>query len=94
MDIPLRVIPKPKPEDASILHYSGQKGLFDSFVKGAGSDSYVCGNCGTILCQNIVRGPSLKIGNVTLESTTKEGIVFQCPFCDNYNALPQSEGQI
>ena len=90
-DISLRVIPKPKPEDASILQYSGQEGLFKSFVKGTGSDNYVCGNCGAILCENIVRGPTLKIGEVTLESTTKQGIVFLCPYCSIYNALQQSK---
>jgi|GEM_PF-2619370 hypothetical protein len=91
MDIHLHVTPKPKPKDATILPYAAQKRFFKSFVNGlTGSDNYVCGNCGAILCEHIDRGPTLKIGNLKLESTTKQGIVFLCPCCDNYNALPQS----
>jgi hypothetical protein len=91
MDIPLPVIPKP--EHASILEHN-QDAPFNSFVTGNGSDNYVCGNCGAVLCKNIVREKALGAGKVKLASIAKEGIVLKCPYCDNYNALSQYEGQL
>lgn len=77
MDIRLRIIPEPDPKNASILRYAGQKGFFKSFVNGlTGSDNYVCGNCGAILCEHIDRGPTLKIGNIKLESDYGTGRCF------------------
>ena len=88
LDIPLPTIPEP--EHATIIHFSGTK-PFKPFIKGNGSDNYVCGYCGTILCENVIRGHALEFGNARLQSAGKEGIVLKCFFCNEYNVISQYE---
>ena len=71
-DYSLEVISKPKEGTASVLEYA-KKGKY-VFIKGNGSDNYLCGTCNNIICQNVDRG---QIRN----------IVFKCPNCNSYNLL-------
>lgn len=68
----MEVIPKPEEGTAAVLKFN-KKGKF-AIIKGNGSDNYLCGACGNIICQNVNRGQIINL-------------VFVCPNCDSYNFL-------
>ena len=74
-----RVIPKPKEETRAVLTWNGPAD--QPFMKGnpgPGLATYVCGECGRNLVENI------PIGQV-------RNIVFKCPKCESYNEIPGLE---
>lgn len=68
----MQVIPEPKPGTAAVLVLV-KKGKYAS-IKGQGSDSYLCGACRNVICENVDRGCIINL-------------VFKCPNCDNYNLI-------
>lgn len=68
----MEVIPKPKEGTAAIFETT-EKGEF-VFIKGIGSDNYVCGACKSIICENVVRKQIINI-------------VFKCANCGSYNLI-------
>jgi uncharacterized ferredoxin-like protein len=69
----LKIIPKPKEGTRTVLVTKAGQGVI--YFKGNGDTNLICGNCGTILCENINEG---QIRN----------IVLQCPICRLYNDTP------
>lgn len=69
-DVRLKVIPKPAEGTAPVIRTD--KGKDFVFIKGAGPDNLLCGNCGKILCEKM-----------TLDQI--RGVVFECPNCGAFN---------
>ena len=71
-DYEMEIISKPKQGTASVLVLT-KKGNY-VMMKGKGSDSYLCGTCQNIICQDVNRGQIINL-------------VFKCPNCDSYNRI-------
>lgn len=63
----------PEPEEGSETVFQTNQGEDFIFIEG-GDDSYLCGACNKILCENVNRGQMMNI-------------VFKCPKCGNYNKI-------
>ena len=68
----MEVIPEPKHGTASVL-IPGASGP-QIMIKGSAEDSYVCGGCGKIICENVQRGQIVNL-------------VFKCFKCGSFNRL-------
>jgi predicted RNA-binding Zn-ribbon protein involved in translation (DUF1610 family) len=66
------VIPEPEQGTATVFIHK-KKGNF-AFIKGEGSNNYLCGACQNVLCEKVNRGQVVNI-------------VFKCPNCGNFNIL-------
>ncbi len=72
MDVSLQVVTEPNPQRTTVLDWGKTKEEFNAFIAGQGSDSFLCGGCGAVLCTGVNRD---LISN----------IFFKCPFCGNFN---------
>jgi DNA-directed RNA polymerase subunit RPC12/RpoP len=80
LDFKLPMTPEPG-KDSSVID--------GPTVSGDGSDNYLCGNCGAVMCKNITPG------NITrfIRSTGKGGMSIKCKNCGYYAALTKFESQ-
>jgi len=73
LDIKLRAVSKVATNTSTILDPKSAEAL--PIMKGKGDINLLCGNCGAILVQGILRGQI-------------RHIVIHCPICDSYNNVP------
>lgn len=66
----LEVISEPEQGTASVL-VPGPSGP-QVFIKGTAEDSYLCGGCGEVICENVQRGQIVNL-------------VFKCFKCGSFN---------